>query len=491
MEIDARSVVAVSGIAVAIALILSLLIARGRWRDRGFTWLVIGNAAFLISVTSIITRDLIGFELAALLAISGALFGIIFAYFAVLAFDDRPVPVVLFCAFGIVVVAGQGLIAGRIEDVAPLIFSSSLINGLLTAFMTAHVWRILRGYGVRVASIVSLPFAAISAGYAVRLCVVIVAPDSGAPLVATVLIVSVMALAAIILQIGFLALDESRARQVAGEALAAAQDAAKAKSRFLRAISHEIRTPLNGILGLSELMRSGALGPLPEPGADFAEEIHSSGASLLDMFDALINLSAMEAGGISLTEEPVDLGAVLTEVHAAFAAKAAARAVQLILSPNVDVQCGFKMKADRARLIRAVGALLDNAVKYTPEGGSITVSMRQTDEAAVEVAVQDSGPGIALNDIPVAVTLFGRVGGVDNPANGAGVGLALATEIARAHGGRLNLEVPKGSGLRAVIVLPGDRRMIDVRADFLSMIPERAKGRKNRLLPGAPSPVLT
>ncbi len=468
MEIDAGSVmvvvVALAGAVVLIALILSVVLARGRWRKRGFGWLVMGNMAFLVPVVGIMMRQSIGFEAAATAAIAGALFGIVFAYFAVLESDGIRIRVLPFCLIAAGASIGQGLLAAGSADVTLLILTSSLINSVLTAGIGAHVWRVVRRYGPRVATLLCLPFAIIAAAYALRLGLVLAVPNSPAPVLATVLIVIVMALAVIILQIGFLMLAESRARNVTASLLKSARDAAQSQERFLKAISHEIRTPLNGILGLSELLRSGAAGPLPETGQVFATEIHSSGQKLLNMFDALLDISLIGKGSeISLHEEPILVSVLLSDIAAGFVRQATLRGVRIVSHPDPP-DCALavlRVQGDRGRLTRLLSNLMDNAIKYAAKDGQVVLSCRKTPQGDIEIGIQDDGAGIAAADMPLALSLFGRIGGVDNPANGAGVGLTLAAEIARAHQGRLDLVPAPEGGLLSRVTLPRDRVLPD------------------------------
>jgi signal transduction histidine kinase len=222
------------------------------------------------------------------------------------------------------------------------------------------------------------------------------------------------------------------------------RDAAE-RRQLLADVSHELRTPLSVIQGNVE----GILDGLYPADRAHLEPILEETQLLERLVEDLRTLSLSETGVLRLHREPTDLGALLSESVAAFRAKADAASVTLALSlddglPNLEV--------DQSRLRQVIGNLLDNAVRLTPAGGSVRVRASASGPDAVEIDVQDTGPGIAPEVLPRIFDRFYRSG----ERGGSGLGLPIARSLVEAHGGTIAAASEAGQGTRISIRLPAE-----------------------------------
>lgn len=228
------------------------------------------------------------------------------------------------------------------------------------------------------------------------------------------------------------------------------------KSRLLANISHELRTPLNAIIGFSDLLHESRGKTLPdERKAEYAGYINSAGRHLLNLVNDALDLSAVEAGKMTLEEGHVDLDVLVEEIIPMVETRARDAGVTLSHLPAPATPA---VRADARRLRQVVLNLIDNAIKFTPRGGRIDVATGQRDDGWIWITVADTGPGMGPEQMKTAFKAFER--GTDpfvRRSEGVGLGLALSEEIARAHGGRLELESAPGEGTTVHVLLPGDR----------------------------------
>lgn len=472
--IDPTSVVICAGASVMIALLLGVVMGRHRQGDPSALWLAGSNLAYLAAVAAILARPILGFEISAILIISGAYVGICLAYCSVLKLEEQPLPKKRLIVIGILAVSAQGLFAGQVGSEVPLMATSSIVNGILTIWMTRKVWQLLVRRGGRIALLVALPFGAIAFGYIARLAAILLDPSGMVPMAATILIITIMSWSAIIMELGMLASVERLASARLTNALVQAQHIAKAKARerFLLSISHELRTPLNGVIGLSALMQSQAVGPLPDRYAGFAKGIHDSGVRLLDLVSNLLDILAPHDAEQKRVLSDTSLPDALAEVEQSLGALIGTRGVAFACT---YIQCGTHhetasgwVRADERRLVQMLRHLAENALKYAKTQASIQVEYDAPSvsgmaaQAGYIITVSDDGPGLAAKDLNNALELFGRVRGVDDPNAGAGVGLTLAAAIARGHGTELQFSENEAQGLSVSFRLmrgaaPGER----------------------------------
>lgn len=223
------------------------------------------------------------------------------------------------------------------------------------------------------------------------------------------------------------------------------------KRAFLRMASHELRTPLNAIIGFSEVISSELYGPLGQPQyREYAEIIRQSGHQLLTLVNQVLEMARLEGGAAELHPEVEPLGPALREAVAERSHDLRARKAQVIL-PEGELP---DVLVDGRGLSTMLGALLENAVQNSPEGGVVTVRVRCA-ERRVTVEVEDQGPGCDARDLPRMLRPFEQgEGALARKAAGAGLGLPIARLLAEASGGALRLSSHPGGGLTAHLTLP-------------------------------------
>jgi signal transduction histidine kinase len=235
----------------------------------------------------------------------------------------------------------------------------------------------------------------------------------------------------------------------------AAEVASRAKSAFLANMSHELRTPLNAIIGFSEMLELETFGALGHPRyRGYARDIGDSGRHLLSVINDVLDISRVEFGALGLAEESVDLAALIAASLRLVEPKA--RDVGLRL--ELDLPRGLPMiTADARRLRQVLLNILSNAIKFTPAGGHVLVSARVTGNG-ITVAVEDSGIGIAPEDIAKVLRPFGQIDSrLARRYEGTGLGLPLAKAMTESHGGTLEIESTSGHGTTVLIALPAWR----------------------------------
>ena len=233
-----------------------------------------------------------------------------------------------------------------------------------------------------------------------------------------------------------------------------AESASRAKSAFLANMSHELRTPLNAIIGFSEIIKSRKFGPSSERYPEYAGHIFNSGTHLLALINDVLNLSKLEAGRLALQEEDLDLGSIVEACMHLVETQARQSNIRLSVSLDDGVR---SVRADDRRLRQILVNLLSNAVKFTPDGGHVRVSSVY-DGKGLAIMVSDTGIGMAPEDIPNVMTLFGQVDSkVRRKQEGTGLGLPLAKQLVELHGGTFSIESKIDVGTTVTFVLPPER----------------------------------
>ncbi len=234
-------------------------------------------------------------------------------------------------------------------------------------------------------------------------------------------------------------------------ALEAATAADRVKTEFMANVTHELRTPLNSVIGFAELLKDEVPGPLNAKQAAFAADILASGERLLALVEGILEMSRLEAAGAALEREPVEIGAMLEECVAAHRQAAEARGMTIGLEVAPDA--GSAELAPKA-LRYMLNALLDNAIKFNCDGGTVAVSARRAN-GALEIAVADTGIGIAQEDVAkLFKPLVQLDAGLARRHGGVGMGLALARRLAELHGGTINVESEPGKSSMFTLRLP-------------------------------------
>lgn len=249
--------------------------------------------------------------------------------------------------------------------------------------------------------------------------------------------------------------ERHRAQQKLRGALAEAEEASRAKSAFLAAMSHELKTPLNAVLGFSEIIKDEVLGPIsPERYRGYAEDIHASGKRLLTIVCDVLDVAQLSGGAITLQPSTYTPKALIDEaITLARRATKDERDVSVTIPdifPTVDV--------DSKRLRQAIANLIGNALKFTPPGGTVSVTVRLERSGGMSFVVTDTGIGMEPQTISAALEPFRQLDrSLSRRFEGAGLGLSITKSIVELHGGVLLIESAVGEGTTASIVLPASR----------------------------------
>lgn len=230
-----------------------------------------------------------------------------------------------------------------------------------------------------------------------------------------------------------------------------AEAASQSKTAFLAHLSHDIRTPLNHIIGFAEMMRHETYGPLGDSRyADYVDSIRTSGERLLDFFAATLDLAELEGGRRVLNPVEIDVDSMLIAVTQRYLPQSHRKGIALDLGSHT----GARLIADRFSLERMLGNLVDNAIRYTPPRGRITLSAYAASDGVV-LEVTDTGIGMSAERLAAVSQPF-AFGDASLPRDrdGAGLGLAIARTIAELSGGRLAIDSRPGLGTTVAVSLP-------------------------------------
>ncbi len=222
-------------------------------------------------------------------------------------------------------------------------------------------------------------------------------------------------------------------------------ESARAKSEFLARMSHEIRTPMNGIIGMTEiaLHRDQA----EETRLDCLEKVRKTSKYLLSLLNDILDMSKIESGKLTLTKEPFDLGELLQDLHPVLDARFEEKHQQFVSHISLTNSWFY---GDALRISQVLINLLGNAIKYSPEGTAITLTVRETaqenGESLIYFSVEDHGIGISDADRLRIFRSFEQVDSADTHRQGTGLGLSISNRLVHIMGGSIDLESQPGMG---------------------------------------------
>ena len=235
--------------------------------------------------------------------------------------------------------------------------------------------------------------------------------------------------------------------------LASVERENRAKTEFLANMSHELRTPLNAILGFSEAMSGELFGPLGNKRyISYSQDIHNAGSHLLSLVNDILDLSRIELDGLNLTAQEIDFARVCNNCLAIVRGRAERGGVHL----RFDAVPPFPaIETDERRLKQVLINLLNNAVKFTPAGGDVTLELDGSPCGGAVIRVRDTGIGMSEEEIENALRPFWQAdSGLDRAFEGTGLGLALVQELLTLMQGSLGIESRPGAGTTVTITLP-------------------------------------
>lgn len=240
-------------------------------------------------------------------------------------------------------------------------------------------------------------------------------------------------------------------------AMKALQVADQAKTDFLATVSHELRTPLNAIIGFTTVMKDGHFGKIENPRyQDYLGDIQASGEHLLALINDILDVSAVEAGKLTLSESDCELSAIIEASVRLVSSRAQEGKVSVEIVDNLG--SGQSIRADERRMRQILVNLLSNAVKFTRAGGSVKVQTEKGSGSRILISVTDTGIGMTKADIENAMQPFSQI---DNPFvqkhEGTGLGLPLTKALVELHGGNLIFDSTPGQGTKATVQIPASR----------------------------------
>ena len=251
-------------------------------------------------------------------------------------------------------------------------------------------------------------------------------------------------------------------REVAERAAAEkrANLANESKSQFLAVVSHELRTPLNAIIGFATMIKGEMFGKISDSKyIDYAADIHYAGEHLLKLINDILDVSSIEADAVTLHEENVDLVEIITKCESMLMGRAKQDDVILIRTLPNNLP---HLHGDGRRISQIYLNLLTNAIKFTPQGGEVTTSVRMRKNGSLVLSVKDTGIGIAEENMARVLEPFSQVeDSYTREQEGTGLGLVLVNSLAQLHGGKMNIRSSLGKGTEVQVTFPRARVLGD------------------------------
>lgn len=236
----------------------------------------------------------------------------------------------------------------------------------------------------------------------------------------------------------------------AEEAWHRAEEANRSKLEWLRVVSHELRTPLNAIGGFVQLLKSGARGEVPEAMRGDLDRIERNHQHMTRLIDEVLRFARLEAGRVHFDIGPVSVSRILLDIQDYVPAPERARGRRLLVRPAP----GIVVLADEDKVRQVLVNLVANALRHTPADATIEVFVDDSRESQARIVVKDDGPGIPPDQMESVFEPFFQVGrSLNRPAEGLGLGLTIARELARGMGGDLEVRSPATGGAEFALLL--------------------------------------
>lgn len=258
----------------------------------------------------------------------------------------------------------------------------------------------------------------------------------------------------------------------------AADKANRAKTEFLSRMSHELRTPMNAVLGFAQLLELDAVSAEQK---EAANEIIKAGRHLLDLITEVLDITAIEAGKLTLSLEPVDAVTVAEECVSLLAPLANREAITLTLDRHDGGISRDHVIADRQRLKQVLLNLIANGIKYNREHGQVRISLNPGGDGRLRMDVADTGNGIDAAKLPQLFTPFDRLGAEGSGVEGTGLGLALAKSLVEAMGGTMSVASEVGKGTTFSVELSRAEVPVESAAEEIISEPEAEDVAPSRL----------
>jgi len=222
------------------------------------------------------------------------------------------------------------------------------------------------------------------------------------------------------------------------------EEANRLKSEFVANMSHELRTPLNSVIGFAELMVTGKVGPLADNHKEYLGDILASSKHLLQLINDVLDLAKVESGKIEIRPEPIDVAKIVSEVRDILRGLAGERRTKIELDIG---RAPRDVVLDPAKFKQVLYNYLSNAIKFTPDGGVVTVRVSPEGEACLKVEVEDTGIGVKREDMHRLFIEFQQLdAGIGKRYGGTGLGLAVTKRLVEAQGGSVGVKSELGRG---------------------------------------------
>jgi PAS domain S-box-containing protein len=241
--------------------------------------------------------------------------------------------------------------------------------------------------------------------------------------------------------------ERTEALELANQRL---QEVDKVRSAFVSIASHEIRTPLTSTLGYVENMLDGITGPLTDRQAQYLRQVKGNTTRLTRLINELLDLTLIEAGQLGLHKTDVTVLDIVRDVFETLQPLAQSKSIRLISCNNTSQP----LKADRDKMHQALLNIAQNAIKFTPNGGTVTVESDILDDHSIRIWAHDTGPGLSSEQIPKVFDKFYTGTGVPGQDRGIGLGLAITKSLVELHGGTVSVTSSPGQGSTFCITLP-------------------------------------